>query len=111
MALGRRQRRAGLRPHSDRGAQYACQADRGLLAAKGSKGSMSGKGEGLDNAVAEPFFGRLQRDRTSKRSYLTRQAARDDIIADIEMFYNRWRQHAYLGDVSPNEYEKIVRVA
>ena len=34
-----------------------------------------------------------------------------DIIAYIEMCYNSRRKHAYLGDVSPNEYEKCARVA
>jgi putative transposase len=53
----------------------------------------------------------LKRERTSKRYYLTRQEARDDIIDYIEMFYNSWRKHSYLGYVNPNEYEKIVRAA
>jgi putative transposase len=111
MALGRRQPRAGLIHHSDRGSQYASQAYRGLLAAHGIEGSMSGKGDCLDNAVAERFFGSLKCERTSKRSYRTRQEARDDIIDYIEMFYNSWRKHSYLGYVSPNAYEKIVQAA
>ena len=72
---------------------------------------MSGKGECLDNAVAERFFGSLKREWTVHRSYATRQEARDDIIAYIEMFYNSRRQHSYLGYVSPNAYEKLARVA
>jgi transposase InsO family protein len=71
----------------------------------------SGKGECPDHAVAERFFGSLKRERTSTRSYRTRQEARDDLIDYIEMFYNSWRQHSYLGYVSPNAYEKIARVA
>lgn len=111
MALGRRQPGAGLIHHSDRGSQYACHAYRELLAEHDIACSMSGKGECLDNAVAERFFGSLKRERTSKRYYVTRQEARDDIIDYIEMFYNSWRKHSYLGYVSPNEYEKIARVA
>jgi transposase InsO family protein len=111
MALGRRQPRAGLIHHSDRGSQYASQAYRGLLAAHGIECSMSGKGDSLDNAVAARFFGRLKCERTAKRSYRTRQEARDDIIDYIEMFYNSWRKHSYLGYVSPNAYEKIVQAA
>jgi putative transposase len=72
---------------------------------------MSGKGDGLDKAVAERFFGSLKRERTSKRYDLTRQEARDDIIDYIEMFYNSWRKHAYFGYVSPNEYERCARAA
>lgn len=111
MALGRRQPDAGLIHHSDRGSQYASHAYRGLLADNGIVCSMSGKGDCLDNAVAERFFGSLKRERTSKRYYLTRQEARDDIIDYIEMFYNSWRKHSYLGYVSPNEYEKIAWAA
>jgi len=111
MALGRRQPDADLIHHSDRGSQYASHAYRELLANHGIACSMSGKGDCLDNAVAERFFGSLKRERTSTRYYLTRQEARDDIIDYIEMFYNSWRKHSYLGYVSPNEYEKIARAA
>ena len=111
MALGRRKPRAGLIHHSDRGSQYASHAYRGILADHGLVCSMSGKGECLDNAVAERFFGSLKRERTSTRYYRTRQEARDDILDYIEMFYNSWRKHSYLGYVSPNEYEEIRQVA
>lgn len=111
MALGRRQPHVGLIHHSDRGSQYACHAYRRLLAEHGVQCSMSGKGECLDNAVAERFFGSLKRERTSTRHYATRQAARDDVIDYIEMFYNSWRRHSYLGYISPNAYEKIAQVA
>ena len=111
MAIGRRQPGAGLMHQSDRGSQYASHAYRGILADQGIACSMSGKGDCLDHAVAERFFGSLKRERTSKRYYLSRQEARDDIIDYIEMFYNSWRKHSYLGYVSPNAYEKIVRAA
>ena len=110
MALGRRQPDVGLMHHSDHGSQYASHASRGMLSDHGMACSMRGKGDCLDNAVAERFFGSLKRERTSKRYYVTRQAARADIIDYLEMFYNSWRKHAYLGYVSPNAYEKIARV-
>jgi hypothetical protein len=111
MALGRRRPSAGLVPHSDRGSQYASQAYRNLLADHGIGWSMRGKGDCLDNAVAERFFGSLQREWTSHGDYATRQEAKDDSIAYIEMFYNSRRKHSYLGYVSPNEYEKCSLVA
>jgi putative transposase len=111
MALGRRQPNAGLIHHSDRGSQYASHAYRSLLAEYGIECSMRGKGDCLDNAVAERFFGSLKREPTSKRYYRTRQEARDEVIDDIAMFYNSWRKHSYLGSVSPNAYEKIARAA
>jgi putative transposase len=105
MALGRRQPHKGLIHHSDRGVQYACQAFQGLLAEHGIRCSMSRKGDCLDNAVAERFFGSLKRERTHHRQYMTRQEARADVVDYVEMFYNSWRKHSYLGYVSPNEYE------
>ena len=111
MALGRRRPSAGLVHHSDRGSQYASHAYRNLLADHGIICSMSGKGDCLDNAVAERFFGSLKREWTSHCDYATRQEAKGDIIAYIEMFYNSRRKHSYLGYVSPNDYEKCSLVA
>jgi putative transposase len=66
---------------------------------------MSGKGEGLDKAVAARFFGSLTQERTSPSDDATRQEAQDDIIDDIEMFYKSTRLHSSLGYVSPNDDE------
>jgi putative transposase len=57
MALGRRQPAAGLLHHSDRGSQSASHTSQDMLAPHGIVCSMSRKGECLDNAVAERFFG------------------------------------------------------
>lgn len=111
MAVGRRQPASGLLHHTDRGSQYASHAYRDQLSRHGMICSMSGKGDCLDNAVAERFFGSLKRERTSQRTYETRQEARDDVIEYIEMFYNSRRLHSYLGYMSPNEYEKITKEA
>jgi len=72
---------------------------------------MSRKGECLDNAVAERFFCSITREWTSNGYDATRQEARYEMIADIEMFYNSRRKHSYLGYISPNEYEKLARLA
>jgi len=111
MAIGRRNPDPGLIHHTDRGSQYACHEYRDMLSQHGMICSMSGKGECLDNAVAERFFGSLKREWTSHRDYETRQEARDDIIEYIEMFYNSNRKHSYLGYLSPNEYEEFDLVA
>ena len=72
---------------------------------------MSEKGECFDNAVAERFFGSVKHEGTSQCHDATRQEARDEIIAYIEMFYNSKRKHSSLGYVSPNDYEKCALVA
>jgi putative transposase len=111
MAIGRRQPESGLLHHTDRGSQYASHAYRDMLRDHEMVCSMSGPGDCLDNAVAERFFGSLKRERTSHRYYETRQEARADVIDYIEMFYNSTRLHSYLGYMSPNDYEKLPRVA
>ena len=72
--------------------------------------SMSRKGDCLDNAVAERFFGSVKGECTSLPSMLGRQEARDDVIEYIEMFYNSKRLHSYLGYVSPNDFEGFARL-
>jgi transposase InsO family protein len=111
MALRRRRPTTGLLHHSDQGSQYACTAYQHLLAEHGLRCSMSRKGECLDNAVAERFFGSLKGERTAHRHYATRQEARDDVLEYIEMFYNSTRLHSYLGYVSPNDFERLAKVA
>jgi putative transposase len=111
MALGRRCPSAGLIHHSDRGSQYACHGYQRLLAAHGICCSMSRKGNCLDNAVVERFFGSLKRERIVHRHYATRKEARADVVEYIEMFYNSTRKHSYLGYVSPNEWEAFTQVA
>jgi putative transposase len=111
MALGRRGPAPGLMHHSDRGSQYACGAYQELLAAHGIRCSMSRKGDCLDNAVVERFFASLKGERTSLCHYATRQAAQDDVIDYIEMFYNSTRLHSSLGYVSPNHFERLAKVA
>jgi putative transposase len=111
MALGRRGPAPGLMHHSDRGSQYACGAYQELLAAHGIRCSMSRKGDCLDNAVVERFFGSLKRERTALGHYVTRQEARDEVIDYIEMFYNSTRLHSSLGYVSPNDFERVANVA
>lgn len=111
MALGRRGPAPGLIHHSDRGSQYACGAYQEILAAYGIRCSMSRKGDCLDNAVVERFFGSLKGERTALCHYATRQEARDDVIDYIEMFYNSTRLHSSLGYVSPNDFERVAKVA
>src|SRR4029453_2065979 len=111
MARGRRQPPVGLVHHADRGSQYACTAYQQLLPQYGICGSMSRKGDCLDHAVVERVFGSLKREWTGHCQYATRHAAKSDVSASIEMFYNSSRKHSYLGYISPNEYEALAWVA
>lgn len=106
MAIWRRQPKAGLIHHSDRGSQYASKAFRRLLKAHGIEGSMSRKGDCWDNAVVESFFGTLKQERVQWRNYQSRYEAQQDILDYISMFYNSRRLHSHLGYMSPNDFER-----
>lgn len=54
---------------------------------------MSRRGNCRDNAVAESFFQLLKRERIRRRTYATREQARQDVFDYIEMFYNPKRRH------------------
>jgi len=107
MALCRRQPSPGLIFHSDRGSQYCSSQFQDMLKAHKIISSMSRKGNCWDNAVIESFFGSLKSERINFKNYKTREAAKQDIVAWIEMFYNAKRRHSYLGYVSPREFEKM----
>jgi transposase InsO family protein len=111
MALRRRRPKPGLLHHSDRGSQYAAEVYQRALARWGAVCSMSRKGDRYDNAVMESFFKTLKVERAYQRRYVARERARHDVSQWIEGFYNSWRLHSALGDVSPAEFEMKGRAA
>jgi len=96
----------GLIHHSDRGSQYCSHEYRKLMDRFGLKVSMSGKGNCLDNAPMESFWGTLKQELIHHRRYRTRLEAIRDITEYIEIFYNRQRRQARLGFLSPVAYEQ-----
>ncbi|MGV8826611.1 IS3 family transposase, partial [Methylibium petroleiphilum] len=70
------------------------------------KPSMSRRGNCHDNAVAESFFQLLKRERIRRRTYATRDEARQDVFDYIEMFYNPKRRHGNNNRLSPVEFER-----
>jgi len=100
-----RQRRAPGIHHSDRGSQYACYEYRDLLRDFGIKASMSRKGNPYDNATMESFFGTMKTEEIQGKLYPSRRAARADVFAYIEAFYNTKRVHTSLDGLSPNQFE------
>ena len=106
MALWRRGKVKDIIVHSDQGSTYASGGYQQLLTDNQLLCSMSRKGECLDNAVAESFFGTLKTELTGDEDYRTRAAARHSIFEYIEVFYNRLRRHSSVGYLSPVEYEQ-----
>lgn len=107
MALWRRSKTGSVIMHSDQGSTYASADYQRLLKDNTLLCSMSRKGECLDNAVAESFFGTLKTELVDHEDYRTKEDAKRSLFEYIEIFYNRRRRHSYLGYVSPAEYEAI----
>src|SRR3954447_6931939 len=93
-------------------AQYACKDYRAILARHGITQSMSRKGNCLDNAPMESFFGSPKTELVHRASFPTREAARRAIFEYVEAFYNRRRRHSGLGSLTPAQaYEQMARAA
>ena len=101
MAIRNRRPFRGLIHHSDRGIQYACGADRRLLALHAITASMSRKGNCLDTAPMESFFGSLKTELVHRTRFRTRAEARRALFEYIEIFYNRQRRHSSIGHRTP----------
>jgi transposase InsO family protein len=105
MSIWRRGKVKGVIVHSDQGSTYASGDYQRQLSDSKLLCSMSRKGECLDNAVAESFFGTLKNELVYHEDYKTRVQAKQSLFEYIEIFYNRQRRHAYLNYMTPVEYE------
>ncbi len=106
MAVWRRGKVNDVIVHSDQGSTYASSSYQQQLSENNLRCSMSRKGECLDNAVAESFFGSLKNELVYHEDYRTRSEAKQSIFEYIEVFYNRKRRHAFLNYMTPVEYEE-----
>ena len=112
MAIRRRQPPRGLIHHSDRGVQYASEPYQAILARHGFRCSMSRRGDCLDNAPIESFFGTLKNELVHRASFATREAARRAIFEYLEGFYDRRRRHSALGFLTPAQaHAQMARAA
>lgn len=89
--------------HSDQGFQYQHVSWRNLLAVAGAKQSMSRKGNCLDNAVIECFFGHLKEELFHHTRFITLEAFTSALDAYMH-WYNTIRTHTRLEGLSPVEY-------
>jgi putative transposase len=106
MAIQRQKPPLGLIHHSDRGSQYASADYRKILRKAQMIQSMSRKGNCWDNAPMESCFGSLKTELVHQTCYPTRDAARHDLFAYIEGYYNRQRLHSALGYITPEQAER-----
>ena len=112
MALWRRKPSSKVIIHSDQGSQFTGHEWQEFLKMHSLEASMSRRGncyEGLPfgyNAVAESFFHLLKTERIRRKTYATREKARQDIFDYIEMFYNPKRKHGNNNMLSPIDFEQ-----
>jgi putative transposase len=102
-ALPRAKGASQLVLHSDQGWQYQMPKYQQLLKENGITQSMSRKGNCLDNAAIENFFGTLK----SELFYLTEYGSIDQLKKDIKdyiRYYNNKRIKLNLNGMSPMEY-------
>ncbi|AZI35243.1 hypothetical protein NT2_32_00020 [Caenibius tardaugens NBRC 16725] len=92
--------------HSDQGSQFTSMDWAAFIRAHNLEHSMSRRGNCHDNAVAESFFSSLKRERIRRRTYKTREQARQDVFDYIEMFYNPVRKLVRNGMLSPAQFER-----
>jgi putative transposase len=97
MAIWRRGKPDALMHHSDRGSRYTSEQFQRLMTDHGVTCSMSRSGNVWDNAAMESFFSSLKTERTARKTYRTRDAAKADVFDYIERFYNVKRRHSTIG--------------
>ena len=101
----------GLILHSDQGWQYRHKAYQKLLKDNGIIQSMSRKGNCLDNAVIENFFGLLKSELFYFEKFKSIEDFREKLDEYID-YYNNRRIKAKLKGLSPVEYRtKSLRSA
>ena len=110
MAVWRRKPKGKVLIHSDQGSQFTSINWASFLKQQNLEHSMSRRGNCHDNAVAESFFNLLKRERIRRRTYKTRDDARQDIFDYIEMFYNPQRKYVRIDMLSPIEFEAKHRM-
>lgn len=89
--------------HSDQGWQYQMQKYQQSLRENGISQSMSRKGNCLDNAVMENFFGTIKSELFYMNEYESTEKLKND-IKDYISYYNEKRIKLNLNGMSPTEY-------
>ena len=89
--------------HSDQGWQYQLATYQKTLADHGVKQSMSRKGNCLDNAVIENFFGTLKCELFYRKKFTSIDQLEEQ-IHDYIYYYNHERLSTKLKGLSPVQY-------
>lgn len=104
-AFQNRSPKTGLIFHSDRGSQYSSVLIREFLKEQHVIQSMSRKGDCYDNSVMESFFGTLKNELLDSKPFESVKEARSCLFDLIDIFYNQFRIHTTVNQMSPVEFE------
>ena len=91
--------------HSDQGWQYQHRQYQGMLKDKGVRQSMSRKGNCLDNAVMENFFGLLKSELLYLQDFDSLEHFRAELIEYLD-YYNNRRIKAKLKGLTPAHHRR-----
>ena len=97
------EQKAALTLHSDQGWQYRMPRFQSVLREEHIQQSMSRKGNCLDNAVIENFFGTLKSELYYLKKYKSIQELKREIKEYIQ-YYNQERISLVLNGMSPIQY-------
>ena len=104
-AVARRQPKATVVVHSDRGGQFRSRVFRAVLKSNQLTGSMGRVSSAGDNAAMESFYSLLQKNVLDRKRWRTRDDLAYEIVYWIEHTYNRRRRQRGLGKLTPVEFE------
>ena len=110
MAVWRRGESNNLSHHSDQGSQDTSEQVQRHMTDHGAASSMSGSGNVWDDSAMESVFS-PKTERTARKAYRTRDAARADVFDPIARFYNPSRRRPTLGSLRPMESEARAMLA
>ena len=100
----------GLILHSDQGWQYQNKYYRQILKQKGIRQSMSRKGNCLDNAVMENFFGLLKSELLYLQKFQSMEHFKQELVEYLD-YYNNHRIKAKLKGLPPAIYRQQALLA
>ena len=108
MAIAQRQP-SELVHHSDHGSQYTSLAFGKRCKDYGIQISMGSVGDCYDNALAESLFASLESELIDRTTLKSPAHARVAVFDYLEGFYNPYRRHSGLGQMSPANFERRFR--
>ena len=92
--------------HSDQGTQYTSIAFGKRCEEAGIRPSMGSVGDCYDNAMCESFNATLECELLVKRRFANPRDAALAVFDFIEGFYNPYRRHTSIGNISPMIFEQ-----